>query len=381
MKHHPLLVLLLTCVLCRQASTAQPSIRITDHGRPFQINGAISGRDTGNLILQYTDARDRWIKDTVLVTQGRLSFRGFIEGPVTAYLIGNIKSSSMEDPNRKLIFLEPGALTINLHEGDFQHAVISGSRAQDDIEALDRMLQPSRDSVSVLKAIGNRTPVQDSLLNTLYERLNTVKNTFIAGHPDSYVSPYLLSWFHNLGLSLDSAKRLFSRLLPEIQKSYYGRLVKQQFINEEASAPHHPAKDFSRIDLRGRTIRQADFKGKSCVLLDFWGSWCAPCRKLSPHIRQLYARYHKNGLQVISISNDTDPAAWKKAVVTDSIGVWINIGTDKNSSPTLARIQELYSVNAYPTLILIDRKGFIVNRFEGFGDSVDDLEQAIRQVL
>jgi thiol-disulfide isomerase/thioredoxin len=373
-----LLVATAACFVMLSASAQTPALHPSGQ---FLLMGTITGHDTGSIILQYNNALDELVNDSTTVNQGKFSFKGSLSGPTLAYLIGNIKSNDLDDPNRKLVFLEPCTMNIDMAEGNLKQALITGSKTQDDIEELDRQLRSTRNSINALKAIHQRTPDQIAAYDSLYQQLYRIKYTFVTTHPNSFASPYLMMGYHNAGLSLDSAKKLYSHLSPDVRKSSFGRYFKQEITDEEANAPGHPAADFTRTDMLGHTIRLSAFKGRNVILLDFWGSWCIPCRELSPLIRHLYARYHKKGLEVISISSDIDPMAWKKAIAKDSIGIWTNIGPGHNESSPSKQMEGKYSVTAYPTLVLIDKKGFIVTRFEGFSGDVDDLEQSIQKAL
>jgi peroxiredoxin len=114
------------------------------------------------------------------------------------------------------------------------------------------------------------------------------------------------------------------------------------------------APEISLPNMDGKTVNLSDLKGK-IVLLDFWASWCGPCRNNNPHLSKFYKKYHPKGLEIIGISEDQDQEAWKKAVEKDKL-LWIqlNDNKDRNTSPTNA-----YGVDAIPESFLIDKNGII----------------------
>lgn len=354
----------------------------------FEFTGVIRGRDTGTVVLQYYNSSDKLINDTAIVRGGRFSFKGSISEPTLASLIGKITSISVDDPNRKLIFLEPGTMSADLLEGDFQHAAISGSRAQEELEQFNKKIQPLRDVIfSIREATVNASPSRkltreerfqyDSLLG----EISHIRYGFIATHPNSFVNLFLMNYYRNDGIKNDSAKKLYNGLSSEVRNSNWGmQLQKEIAVREDESGMPAPA--FTRKDCTGNRISLSSYKGKSYVLLDFWASWCSPCRALSPKLKQLYSKYHSRGFEIISISRDTDPGAWRRAMAKDGTGIWKNIGKELNEEAKAAEMDRNYGIDALPTLILIDKEGKIMGRYAG-GESgtMEELEERLKGVF
>ena len=127
-------------------------------------------------------------------------------------------------------------------------------------------------------------------------------------------------------------------------------------------------------DPEGNKIDINNFKGKY-VLVDFWASWCGPCRKSIPEIKALYSKYKDKGFEVLSISVDTDVAAWKKAMHEEAMPWSQVLSPDKNK--TMAD----FMISGIPTLYLVDREGKIVEKYVGFSPGVKgQLEQAFKMM-
>ena len=116
---------------------------------------------------------------------------------------------------------------------------------------------------------------------------------------------------------------------------------------------NEPAPEITLPDMDGKTMSLSSLKGK-VVLIDFWASWCGPCRKSNPHLVKFYKKYHQNGLEIIGVSIDDNAEAWKEAVQKDKLA-WIQLNDNKSWSASSSS----YGVDAIPSSFLIDKKGII----------------------
>ncbi len=118
--------------------------------------------------------------------------------------------------------------------------------------------------------------------------------------------------------------------------------------------PGQPAPELSLPDMNGNIIHLSDLKGK-VVLIDFWASWCGPCRKNNPHLVRLYNKYHEKGFEIFGVSIDDHADAWKEAVKHDKLS-WVQVNDSKGWDAPSALI---YDVNAIPASFLLDKNGTI----------------------
>ena len=122
--------------------------------------------------------------------------------------------------------------------------------------------------------------------------------------------------------------------------------------------------------MQGDTIRLTDYRGKSCILLDFWASWCGPCIKGIPGIKNIYNEHNKN-LKIIGISLDHNKADWQKAVIEYQIEIWPQISSDyilnNNYFENEMDLSEMYNLEGVPTYIFIDKQGKVIDVWHSIG--------------
>jgi peroxiredoxin len=159
-----------------------------------------------------------------------------------------------------------------------------------------------------------------------------------------------------------------------------------------------PAPDFSRKDVNGKALKLSDFKGK-CVLLDYWASWCGPCRGHTPVVKALYNKYHSKGFEVIAISCDNEYEDWQNAVKQDSVEMFHHILSFTDEDMAFAKgkkgsqvykaatfkgeLRKKYNLMPIPVEILIDANGIIVGRYLGYNEAGadEDLNKKLSEIF
>lgn len=346
----------------------------------FTLKGRFAGTKADSLFLSYKDSSGKKVEQSVKITNGSFLFKGFIGSPVYAMIMSNIKIKPDRDPNASNateLFLSPVTMTLSLRENEFDPK-ITGSKMQDDWERLKKQYEPIfkvKDSLSremnKLSAAGN-TPKnhaaamilgnKDDQCNILIKRIDY---QFIHKNPQSFFSAYLLETYLGTDISLDSIEMFYRPFSAEVKTSIAGKSIYRTIIYRKASAPGSMAPDFIKTDINGEKLSLKSFRGKNYILLDFWASW-AVSRQENLHLKQIYQKYHRKGLDVISISWDVRKIDWIDAIKKDSIEMWHNVLEDM-TSPNNNDMAYLYNIEGMPpiALILIDKQGKIIGRYSG----------------
>ena len=126
--------------------------------------------------------------------------------------------------------------------------------------------------------------------------------------------------------------------------------------------------NFQAMDINNQTITLSQFKGEKEVLLDFWASWCVPCRQSTPHLKTLYKQYHSKGLEIIAVTCfDKNQESWVSAINQDSTNLWYHVATIFSNGETINEDICLdYPIMPIPRTILIDKEGKVMGSWEGY---------------
>jgi peroxiredoxin len=165
---------------------------------------------------------------------------------------------------------------------------------------------------------------------------------------------------------------LFHSISKSLRKTYGGKQIQERLNYLANTSLGKKAPAFMVADTTGRLVSLKSFK-EQYILLDFWASWCKPCREENPTVRKMYEKYKDKGFTVISVSLDTDKKLWKEAIQKDKLS-WTNVSDLKPSSS----VAKLYYVQAIPANYLLNRKGVIIDK-NLVGSALEDKLQRIFQ--
>lgn len=194
-----------------------------------------------------------------------------------------------------------------------------------------------------------------------FNLVNDSINRDIEKNADSWWGPFIM--LANTSFLPSEMETIYYKFSDEAKNSYYGKLVADELFGVLGAAPEFKAKDKEGNEHSLAQILEAN----DYVLIDFWASWCNPCRKLVPQLKELAQKYASKGMAVVSISIDKDQAAWLKAVAEEEM-TWLNL-IDEDG------ISGAYGVSGVPSMYLIDKKGNVLFSKQGGAGVVTKLKE------
>lgn len=341
--------------------------------KSFTIHGKTGTLDApAKAYLSYTDG-DTKVLDSAILKKGSFTFKGTLKTPVQAEIVLRHDTAAL-DPKKYndniRFFLENSVITITSTDSIY-HAIVKGSATNDDDKALTALQKPYRKVAdSIMAVYWKRSPQErkDSVwlseIRPIMERnengYNRDSRAFIAAHPQSYAALVAFQQFE-LGYNFnpDTALAKFAQFSPSLKASPLGKKCMTMITIGQNTNIGVIAQDFSQNDTTGKTVKLSDFRGKY-VLVDFWASWCKPCRAENPNLLKAYNKFKDKNFTILGVSLDDEQTrrAWTGAVQKDGLP-WTQVSELKGFEGKAAK---LYGITAIPSNFLIDPNGKIIAR-------------------
>ena len=363
----------------------------------FTLSGKATGLNGKYLYLSYRGSGSGRVWDSVPVKNNSFSFSGYLAAPAKCFLTARSSNQYTQDANVTIpLYLEPGAMTINLTANHFSDAILKGSKTNDEYLALERQklpvyaklkkidfrydslnkpeLNPGNDPVrkiTLSKLAAQNAAMRDSIA----QELVVYNSTFIQQHPASVVSFSILA--EDPGqYSLASLQAAYGHLTDDQKTNYAAKRIKEEIDRKQTGVRGSETPMFAGIALQGDTITLENYQGKY-VLLNFWNPSCTACWDLFPQFRSFYNQYHDKGFEIINVNLDDDNTAWQNAVDIAQINAWKQISYRYNKS----NIAVMYGIKSFPVSILIDPQSNIINRFGENGLPYTELIKQLQSVF
>jgi len=338
----------------------------------FSITGHIGKLDKpAKAYIDYMDNGSSH-EDSCLVINGTFKFIGNVSGITTSRMAfdhtGQGKQHAIYAPNADVVYIYFGKENIVYTSTDsLVNAKVTGSKVYDEFQAYNKQIGGTiMDLTKAVNAEFSRaTPEQQKdtafvkTIDTKYRKNIADRNEkqffFAKNNPNSYFGLVGLSESAGTKVDVDKVGPVFKALNASLRNTDMGKELEQRIQAAGITAIGKPAPVFTQNDVDGKPVSLTDLKGKY-VLVEFWASWCAPCRAGNPNLRKQYELYKDKGFEIISVSLDNVKEKWVDAIAKDGLP-WIQVSDLKGWNNAVGR---LYGVRAVPQSFLLDKDGKII---------------------
>lgn len=335
--------------------------------KKFKITGTWKGGSIPEQVyLSYVNDGARQL-DSSRIVNGKYHFSGKLTEPVVAVLAtaSPLKPSGSE-ARRMQLFLETGKMKLT-HTDSFSHVIVKGSASHLHLEAIQKMskpyvakLQEQYDLYSTARKTKDdaaMAAIEKKIDSITMERAEVVYKPFIQANPNSPVALYALKQYAGYDIDPEKVEPLFLLLDGRVRSLPSALTFSGEIEVAKKTAVGQLAMDFTQNDTLGNPVSLSSFRGKY-VLIDFWASWCGPCRVENPNVVKAFHKYKDKGFTVLGVSLDRMNARdkWLKAIQDDQLN-WTQVSDLQFWNNAVAK---QYGINAIPQNLLIDPQGKII---------------------
>lgn len=367
----------------------------------FSIKGSVKGLDSGVVILQQFDEEERTKKvlDSIPFKDGAFELKGKALNPEMMTIVvqpGNWQTN---------VFVENSEISISADTTGAEHydytayggdkgavlkeVLITGSGNQDAYQTFEKdpqQLKFKEGFAALNKAYElEKKPELKEKMKLKFDSLGKLSNAWqlkwinaqLQQQPGSVAGAYILASYYrmNSDMPLPEIEALLSKINGEAEKSIYYRGILKSVNSRKAVMVGKDAPDFELLKRDSSSFKLSSLKGKY-VMLDFWASWCKPCREGIPHWKKVYQQYQPKGFEIVSITNDSRRADWTRALDQEKMP-WIQVADEFPIKNRTARVISQYEAPFLPFYILLDKAGKIIVRS---GDE-KDIDLKLKELL
>lgn len=334
----------------------------------FTITGNVSGITEGD--VRITNLQGDQVLADGKIANGQFTLKGVVSEPGLHMLY-----LGQEQP--QYLFVENGAIRITGSKATIGNLAVEGSVSHKDFMDFQAVFNPIFMELNTLanqlqQAEGTKKEALMGQYQMALSKLNTEIPKFITAKKSSYVSPFLLLNTAQVTPSPAELENRFNMLDAKIRNSEAGKNLSNYINYMKVGAIGSEALDFTQNDPEGHPVKLSSFKGKY-VLVDFWASWCRPCRIENPNVVKAFDKFKAKNFTVLGVSLDSNKDNWVKAINDDKLA-WTHVSDLKQWNNEVA---VMYHVTSIPQNLLLDPNGRIVAKdLRG-----EDLEKKLCELL
>ena len=334
-----------------------PLFVFSQSGNGFVLAGSMTGFPEGTPV-KLVNGNDNSDMAATKIAGGKFIIKGSVgEAQLCKLAIG--------EENPQYIYVENKKITVTGSKTDLQNLKVTGSSSHQDFMTFQKVFTPLMSSLNSTVASMNKSPdkAQYDVLMKRYDSLKTAVqgeiDKFIKKKPKSIISPFMLFVTADLYDDPMLLERRYNALDETVKNSAIGKNLYSYIQYNKVGAIGTPALDFTQPDTSGTPVKLSSFRGKY-VLVDFWASWCGPCRAENPNVVDNFAKFKEKNFTVLGVSLDRPGGKdnWLAAIRKDNL-TWTQVSDLQFWNNAAA---QLYRVSSIPFNMLIDPSGKIIAR-------------------
>jgi len=304
----------------------------------YEINGNVTGYEDGASVSYLNQQTGQPEKQTT-IEKGKFTIKGNLAEPSFIVLV------FADQPPAVPLFIDNSKITITGDKNDLDNISVKGSKTQDQFAEYSKSIKP-------YEAMFAEGAAKDPASVANVEKIS---GDFVKKYPSSYVSPIAIIRILQSSGNIGEADKLYKILSEDVKNSSLGKYLNQELAVAKINPIGSEVADFSQTDTAGKTVKISSFRGKY-VLIDFWASWCRPCRMENPNVVAAYKKYRDKNFTILGVSLDQAKQAWLNAIQMDGLA-WTQVSDLKGWGNQVAG---LFHVTSIPQNLLIGPDGKIV---------------------
>ena len=324
----------------------------------YKLTVNLSGAE-GKALLEKREAGKFVGKDSAEFKNGVAVLSGMVEMPDMYYV------SVAGKPRKMMLFLENSPITIAGKADSIYLATVTGSKVHDEYNGVNQKIKKISDEYMAIyrqaqeaEKAGDTLKSKDLMakVDEIYKGVGVLQEEFVKSNPASYATPYFLQSI-SYEKSAGELEQLIMALDPKVAATPSIVALKERVEKMKTVEVGKTAPDFTQNDQQGNPVKLSDIYSKNeYTLVDFWASWCGPCRGENPNVVAVFNAYKDKGFGVFGVSLDRDKEKWLQAIETDHL-TWPHVSDLKYWENEAAK---LYAVNSIPANFLLNKSGEII---------------------